>query len=94
MNTQRKAKATLTTIAPTATAMLLSGIEAFLTLAIGIIVLIQEALNASIPVFNGGFVLALLGSGFVTLLLVIAFGLGLGDASGRIRGQQSQESNA
>lgn len=68
-----------------ATAMLLSGIEAFLTLSVGILVLVQNAFDVSIPVFDGGFVLALLGSGFVMLLVVVAFGLGLGDTSGRIR---------
>ena len=60
-------------------AMVVSGTDALFTLAFGALVLLQSAFAISAPVVSGGFALGFLGGELVLALLVVAFGLGLGD---------------
>lgn len=67
-----------------ATAMFMTGIASFLTLAFGALLLAQSVFALSAPVLSGGFALWFLGPGVALALLVVAFGLGLGDVSATI----------
>jgi hypothetical protein len=63
-------------------AMVISGVNAFLTLVVGVLVLLQSVFALSTPVLQAGVALGFLGGGGLVLaLLVVAFGLGLGDVS-------------
>ena len=64
--------------------MVLGGIDAFLALASGALVLLQILFAISTPDVPGSFGFWFIGNGIVLTLLVVAFGLGLGDASATI----------
>jgi hypothetical protein len=63
----------------------LIAVDAAVLMLLSIYVLLQASFFPAWPLPIGGFGLGWFGSGLAMVLLVVAFGLGLGDPSGRIR---------